>query len=740
MAQEPEDDGSTVMFGRGEAPDAGGEEEQTQRLRKPEAPPEKAESATATDRAAGRSSRTDSFGDLQELARAPAARLGEGDTIKGRFVLKDRLGAGGMGTVYQALDLRKQEAQDRSPFVAIKVLNEDFRTHPESVRSLQREAKRAQSLAHPNIATVYDFDRDGTSIYMTMELLVGQPLNKILRAPEFHGMPVEEALRIVGDIGAALAYAHEKKIVHCDLKPGNVFVTEEGQSKVFDFGIARASKTDNPDAEKTLFDAGSLGALTPSYASPEMLEGGDPDPRDDIYALACITYELLTGRHPFNRMSALAARDNELQPKRPPTLNRRQWTAIQRGLALERQLRTATVKQFLGELNVAGPSLGQRFAYVGAVAAVVLVAGGVGGYFFMFAQPGPEVEVAKPVAPPAVVVPPPAKPEPEPPKVVAPPTEVAPPPVPVAPPAEVTPALPARPPVETVAPPAEVTPALPARPPPETVAPPAEVTAALPARPPAETVAPPVPALPPEPAVPSEREREQLAVIRPPDIGEIQPLLINMPCARLEATISNGDVQLRGYAQARSDLSRLRHAILSIPGVQDVRSEIREIADALCPPIDFFRPYMATNETLSRGLSIRAKNGTGDYKEGQKLVVDFTGPDYQSHIYVDYFTLDGYVVHLLPQRSTLENRIAARGSGTLGAEGSPRQWTIAPPFGTEALMVLATPQSIFDAVREEVEKQEDYLPALRQQLENMTARVDRNRITADVFFITTRKR
>jgi hypothetical protein len=215
---------------------------------------------------------------------------------------------------------------------------------------------------------------------------------------------------------------------------------------------------------------------------------------------------------------------------------------------------------------------------------------------------------------------------------------------------------------------------------------------------------------------------------------------LDTPCARLEATISDGNVVLRGFAQERSDLSRLRHAILSIPGVQDVISETRQIAGALCPPIDFYKPFMATNQSLSRGLLIRTKNGTGSYTEGQKLVVDFTAPDYRSHIYVDYFTLDGYVVHLLPQRTTTENLVSARGSGTLGAQGAPRQWTIAPPFGTEVLMVMATPEPIFADVRDEVEAQKDYLPALERNLGRMLERIDRRQVTADLFFITTRPR
>ena len=257
----------------------------------------------------------------------PERMKGVGDTLNGRFVLEECIGFGGMGTVYKALDLRKLEASDRKPYIAIKVLNVQFRGHPKSLITLQREAKKAQALAHPNIVTVYDFDRDGSVVYLTMEYLVGRPLSQVLRAPGFHGLPFPEVLRIVSGIGRALGYAHQQGFVHCDLKPGNIFLTDKGEVKVIDFGIARAFHKPEDDAEATVFDAGSLGGLTPAYASPEMVEHREPDPRDDIYGLACITWEMLTGHHPFNRLSGAEARAVASKP---------QWSCLR--LRLHRRL------------------------------------------------------------------------------------------------------------------------------------------------------------------------------------------------------------------------------------------------------------------------------------------------------------------------------------------------------------------------------------------------------------------
>jgi serine/threonine protein kinase len=173
-------------------------------------------------------------------------------------------------------------------------------------------------------------------------------------------MPFEETMKIVRGMGKALAYAHERGFVHCDFKPANVILTDTGGVKVIDFGIARVFQKAEEAPDVTVFDPGSLGALTPAYASPEMLENREPDPRDDIYALGCITYELLTGRHPFNRLSATQARDAGLRPQRPPGLGHTQWRALRCALAFQREQRTASVNQFLQEIGAQDARRGRR--------------------------------------------------------------------------------------------------------------------------------------------------------------------------------------------------------------------------------------------------------------------------------------------------------------------------------------------------------------------------------------------
>jgi len=336
---------------------------------------------TGSGTASGKSG--SSWSDPSHWTNQPGQQLGPGSVIKDRFILEEAIGRGGMGIVFKARDQRKEEAQDRNPYVAIKVLNEEFKRHPESLKALQREARKAQKLAHPNIVTVFDFDRDGANVYMVMELLEGESLDRLIKASDGAGVGVKDALKTAKALCAGLAYAHEQGVVHSDFKPANAYRTNEGVIKVFDFGIARAARrTGDVKGETTLFDAGTLGALTPAYASCEMIEGLDPDARDDIYALACVVYELLTGRHPFNKVSAVQARDTRQVPKRPAHISSRQWKGLMRGLAFDREQRSPSIEQFLYEIT---PQRRSQPLYIGAAAAVVAIVIGAAmflpGYF-----------------------------------------------------------------------------------------------------------------------------------------------------------------------------------------------------------------------------------------------------------------------------------------------------------------------------------------------------------------------
>ena len=273
--------------------------------------------------------------------------LGPGITLKDRFVLLEKLGQGGMGVVFKAKDLLKVEAQDKDPYVAIKVLTDAFKKYSGSFIALQREASKAQRLAHPNIATVYDFDRDGNTVFMTMEFLQGKPLNQLIKELSNKPLKQNQALHIIEELCSGLAYAHEKQLIHSDFKPGNCFLLSDGSVKLLDFGIARASTQTDEERENTMFDPAKLSAVTPAYATPEMFAGMNPDPRDDIYGLACVAYQLLAGgKHPYNKVASPKIKELGIKPKPIKGLNRRQQKTLMKALTVVREDRISDVNKF----------------------------------------------------------------------------------------------------------------------------------------------------------------------------------------------------------------------------------------------------------------------------------------------------------------------------------------------------------------------------------------------------------
>ncbi len=264
-----------------------------------------------------------------------------GQMLRDRFVLDAELGRGGMGVVYRAVDRRRLEAQARRPYVAVKLLAGDFRAHPDALRAMEAEARRTQDLPHPNIVTVHDFDRDGDHVFMVMELLEGRSLDAVLKDPDLGFIGSAEAYQAVGELCAGLALAHARGVVHADLKPANLFLCADGTLKILDFGISSAARDEGG------FDGSLLDALTPVYASPERLRGEPRDPRDDIYALGCLIHLMMTGRHPFGRVSALDALAKGLRPQPLPQLRPHEAAAVQAALAFDPQARLADAHAFI---------------------------------------------------------------------------------------------------------------------------------------------------------------------------------------------------------------------------------------------------------------------------------------------------------------------------------------------------------------------------------------------------------
>ena len=317
-----------------------------------------------------------------------AAAVDVGSVVRGRFELESMIGEGGMGVVYRAVDRLHKEMQDRDPYVAIKILNANLTRHPSALIALQRETRKAQLLAHENIINVHSFDRDGSLVYMTMELLDGKSLRSIVAEAESKGVPAEEAVPMIRSMAKALAYAHDNDIVHSDLKPANVFLTGKKQIKVLDFGLARANPSASPAEAGSLRDSPALGGMTPAYASPQVQDGKDPTPCDDVFALAIVAFELLTGRHPFDYECPDAARIPAVKATPLPGLSRLQRNALMRAFSAEPSARQQNAGEFLLEFD--GPSKLKRAAQV--TAAAVIAAGIIA--FALWRQVGGEPTVA----------------------------------------------------------------------------------------------------------------------------------------------------------------------------------------------------------------------------------------------------------------------------------------------------------------------------------------------------------
>jgi serine/threonine protein kinase len=295
--------------------------------------------------------------------------VGIGTVLNERYVIERQLGEGGMGTVYLVRDTIERE------FFAIKVLKDDFRAHPDALETLREEVRKSRALAGPHIIGMYDLNRHRHHLYVKMEYLQGKSLDALLAEDFAQGMPVGQAWPIIRGACAGLAYAHERGVIHSDVKPSNIFITTGGRTKVVDFGIARAVR-----GPRGHFDPGELGALTPTYASCEMLERDPPDVRDDVYSLACVIYELLTGKHPFRGRPATKARDERARVEPIEGLSRGQNAALARALAFSREKRTGSVEALLKGLEDLQRRRRQNIRRVAAVA-VSIIGLVVGGWF-----------------------------------------------------------------------------------------------------------------------------------------------------------------------------------------------------------------------------------------------------------------------------------------------------------------------------------------------------------------------
>jgi serine/threonine protein kinase len=264
--------------------------------------------------------------------------------IAGRYRIEGRLGVGGMSTVHLAFDSRLER------YVAVKLLAEHLADDPTFVSRFRREALAAARLVHPNIVQVFDFGFDSGSHqhFIVMEHVAGNSCAELLRD---HGhLGVEETVGIMIQACRGLDYAHRNGVVHRDVKPGNLLLSDQDVVKLADFGIARAAD------QSSITQVGSVLG-TAAYLSPEQARGDEAGPRADLYSLGVVTYQLITGRLPYeaSSLSELALKQqrespvplDELVPAAPHALAE----AVQRALAIDQRDRPEEAMEFAAELR-----------------------------------------------------------------------------------------------------------------------------------------------------------------------------------------------------------------------------------------------------------------------------------------------------------------------------------------------------------------------------------------------------
>ena len=267
----------------------------------------------------------------------------EGRLLGNRYEIKEKIGNGGMAMVYKAKD------QVLNRYVAIKILRDEFTTDEEFIKRFSIEAQSAASITHPNIVSVYDVGNEGNLYYIVMELIKGKTLKEII-IEEGGALPWKWSTNIAIQIAAALETAHKNNIVHRDIKPHNIIITEDGIAKVTDFGIAKAV------SNSTITAFGStIGSV--HYFSPEHAKGGFTDSKSDLYSLGVVMYEMLTGKVPFDADTpvSVALKHMQEEPVPPIELNEKIPSALNdiilKAMRKDPTLRYQSATEMLRDLN-----------------------------------------------------------------------------------------------------------------------------------------------------------------------------------------------------------------------------------------------------------------------------------------------------------------------------------------------------------------------------------------------------
>ncbi|MEI8394522.1 MAG: serine/threonine-protein kinase [Rhodospirillaceae bacterium] len=601
---------------------------------------------------------------------------------------------GAVGVVYKALDPENQRT------VAIKtLLRNNFDADDDSDTQLirfQREAEAMSRLQHPGIVAVYETGEDGAVGYIVMEYIDGQSLKDILATKE--ALVPESAVRIMRSLLSALAYSHEHGIIHRDIKPANILIDRNGEAKLADFGVAKTESS-------TLTIAGTvLGTI--SYMSPEQLSGRPIDLRSDIFSAGAVFYELLTGQRPFlGTVATIELQVLNVEPHRPSSISSNcapQFDqVVMKAMAKRPEDRYQSATAFIRAIEAAVSAMADDTLDDGSEAPTQV---------FQRPQPveaEPQSRVSTTAQPTkaawteAITAKTPIQPSTlhrYPVIIVLMVTMFA---VtlgatwwwsitlPVPPTSE-----PARPPQSPIAAPVPII---------ETT-PPVTPEAALPLPLPSPALSP----LPPPPAVSTkEAAITVLAALRA------------IECALFTVDVGSDDrLKISGTIGETISAKFIRDEIeRTAPGVRYDLSVLTMVG-RLCQPLNVIASQHALNRAVPKPVVLSTLRKDATLIDGEKLIVTVEAPQFIPFLQIDYFTLDGQVLHLLPNPLERDGRLPPSGRRTVGdPANNGRFWVVGAPFGVELIIVIASNQPLFARPHPEVEVAGKYLTDLAAALD-----------------------
>lgn len=679
----------------------------------------------------------------------------------GKYHVQSLLGKGSMGVVYKALD----PVMDR--IVAIKTLRTGLVDQDEKENTILRfkaEARAYGRLLHPNIVACFECDESDGVIYIVLEYVEGKSLKQMFDRDEVFSL--DRTRYLMRQLLQALAYSHDRGVIHRDIKPANLLVMADDQVKVTDFGIARIDTS-------TLTQTGMVMG-SPSYMAPEQFSGGRVDHRADIFAAAVIFYQMLTNKRPFggsdlgevlhNVLSVVPPLPSKLNPAIPRSLDRIVMQALSKEASGRFQSATEFVSALMScdfalnkldeeqetrneeELLVAtsdnmGPSLSGALhavktnqniqslihddkpdsiiektqqdlrlhadtSFSESAERAVEVAGVEKSSVPTGSMPvnlgfnvkssldmlkkwwlptsasavavfvGILVLVSNGTSEKANVG-----------AVTASPPETH---------SDSTAVATADPVAASI---------------PSTSDPAADVNNSI------LKVSADAPTAIPDSNVPSF------------DLAPVTELTQVIPCGKVEARLTGNEVVLQGFVGNEEDREGLSSAVNRVAGGRTVRSDISVLMWPYCELLPMISG-LVRGQDVAENVSNR---NHVTYREGDNLVLDLTTPNFPSYVYVDYFLLDGSVVHLFPSGVQNENSVQPNQTLRIGDGPKAKKWEISPPFGEEMITIIASARPLFKEPRTEVEKADVYLSALDAGIRS----VDMNEVLANFTFVQT---